>query len=196
MHNTTAAAQGAGTGSEKSAEDKPQAGTREGATPTTGDDQLGDAGKRALDAERQARKAAAREAADLRRQLDELRDAGRTDAEKQAAAIAAVQAELAQLRAERDRLAVSTATGVPADILRGPGEDLEAWARALADWKGAAPEQPAPERTEPAPPSWGAFNVTTPDKVTPTLPEQIDAAERAGDKGLVAALKASMLSGH
>lgn len=177
-------------------ETTPQTAT-EGATPATGGDTLGDAGKRALDAERQARKAAAKEAADLRKQLDDLRNAGKSDAEKQAAAIASIQDELAQMKAERaqmkaerDRLALSAATGVPADLLAGPGDDPEAWAKALTDWKNSA------AATEPAPPSWSSFNISTPDKKAPTLPEQIDAAEKAGDKGLVAALKASMLSGH
>ena len=159
----------------------------EGATPATGGDTLGDAGKRALDAERQARKAAAKEAA----------NAGKSDAEKQAAAIASIQDELAQMKAERaqmkaerDRLALSAATGVPADLLAGPGDDPEAWAKALTDWKNST------ATAEPAPPAWSSFSISTPDKKAPTLPEQIDAAEKAGDKGLVAALKASMLSGH
>ena len=178
------------------AETTPQTAT-EGATPTTGGDTLGDAGKRALDAERQARKAAAREAADLRKQLDDLRNAGKSDAEKQAAAIASIQDELsqmkaerAQMKAERDRLALSAATGVPVDLLAGPGDDPEAWAKALTDWKSSA------AAAEPAPPSWSSFSISTPDKKAPTLPEQIDAAEKAGDRGLVAALKASMLGGH
>lgn len=162
----------------------------EGATPATGGDTLGEAGKRALDAERQARKAAAKEAADLRKQVDDLRSAGKSDAERQAAAIASIQDELAQMKAERDRLALSAATGVPADLLAGPGDDPEAWAKALTDWKNSA------AAAEPAPPSWSSFNISTPDKKAPTLPEQIDAAEKAGDKGLVAALKASMLSGR
>lgn len=178
------------------AETTPQTAT-EGATPADGGDTLGEAGKRALDAERQARKAAAREAADLRKQLDDLRNAGKSDAEKQAAAIASIQDELsqmkaerAQMKAERDRLALSAATGVPADLLAGPGDDPEAWAKALTDWKNSA------ATAEPAPPSWSSFSISTPDKKAPTLPEQIDAAETAGDKGLVAALKASMLGGH
>lgn len=170
----------------------------EGATPTDGGDTLGEAGKRALDAERQARKAAAKEAADLRKQLNDLRNAGKSDAERQAAAIASIQDELAQMKteraqmkAERDRLALSAATGVPAGLLAGPGDDPEAWAKALTDWKNSAAAT-----AEPAPPAWSSFSISTPDKKAPTLPEQIDAAEKAGDKGLVAALKASMLGGH
>ena len=166
----------------------------EGTTPqAAGDEPLGEGGKRALDAERELHKQAAKEAALLRKQLEEARTASQADADEQAKQLSSVQEELAQLKAENARMAVSAATGVPADLLKGPGDDLEAWAKALNDWKGAAASAPA---SEPAPPSWGAFNVSTPDKKTPTLPEQIAAAEKTGDRALASALKASMLSGR
>lgn len=60
-------------------------------TPATGaDDGLGDAGKRALHAEREARTAAERERNELRARLEELENASKSDAEK---AIAAARKE-------------------------------------------------------------------------------------------------------
>lgn len=52
------------------------------ATPPPGDEPLGEPGKRALEAERAARKVAEQQAKDLQAQIDEIRKAQMTDAEK------------------------------------------------------------------------------------------------------------------
>ena len=109
-----------------------------GEAPATGDatDTLGDAGKKALAAERAARKEAEKRANDLAAQIKAAEDAGKTEAQKQAETLAALQADLAAMRAEKERAEVAAKTGVPVDILAGPGDDPAAWARAVVDVMG------------------------------------------------------------
>ena len=92
-----------------------------GGEPATGDpaDALGDAGKKALDAERTARRAAEKRAADLAAQIK--------DAEANAAALKKAQARIAAYE-HRDRVtawktAAAKASGVPVDALRGDTEE-------------------------------------------------------------------------
>lgn len=75
-------------------------GPQDGTPPT---DDLGDAGKKALDAERRARKTAEKTAAEVQAQLDAINDASKTDAERLTAKAAkdAEQATTATARADR-----------------------------------------------------------------------------------------------
>ena len=161
--------------------------------PATGDatDTLGDAGKKALASERAARKAAEKRAADLAAQIKAAEDAGKTEAQKQAETLASLQADLAAMRAEKERAEVAAKTGVPVDILAGPGDDPTAWAEQVKAWAAEqakpseAPAQPV-VRHHGNPPGAGAAS----------LDEQIAAAEAAGDRTLTASLKALKLGSH
>ena len=157
-----------------------------GGEPATGDaaDTLGDAGKKALAAERAARREAEKRANDLAAQIKAAEDAGKTEAQKQAETLAALQADLAAMRAEKERAEVAAATGVPVDILAGPGDDPAAWAAEQAK-PAEAPAQPV-VRHHGNPPGAGAAS----------LDEQIAAAEAAGDRTLTASLKALKLGSH
>jgi hypothetical protein len=161
-----------------------------GGEPATGDatDTLGDAGKKALAAERAARKEAEKRASDLAAQIKAAEDAGKTEAQKQADALAALQADLAAMRAEKERAEVAAKTGVPVDILAGPGDDPTMWAEQVKAWASEqakpaeAPAQPV-VRHHGNPSGAGAAS----------LDEQIAAAEAAGDRTLTASLKALKL---
>lgn len=164
-----------------------------GEAPATGDatDTLGDAGKRALAAERAARREAEKRANDLAAQIKAAEDAGKTEAQKQADALAALQADLAAMRAEKERAEVAAATGVPVDILAGPGDDPTTWAEQVKAWAAEqakpteAPAQPV-VRHHGNPSGAGAAS----------LDERIAAAEAAGDMTLTASLKALKLGSH
>lgn len=127
-------------------------------------------------------------------ELAQLKDAQKSDAQKQADKLAALQAEIDGYKA-RDQIAewakeVSAAEGVPVDLLRGSTRDeLEAHAKQLKPILAAAPgANPGP--LAPAVPGIG----NVPETRNIPLRDQIAAAEKAGDKALVATLKAMQLT--
>jgi hypothetical protein len=116
----------------------PAAGSTEGATPDTS---LADAGRAALDKERNARRDAERKASEYRRRIDELEDAGKPELERATAAAQRAQteaqthaqrvAELEKQLADRDaadlRRKVAAEVGLPAEMAdRLHGDDLRA----------------------------------------------------------------------
>lgn len=109
-----------------------------GGEPATGDpaDALGDAGKKALAAERTARKAAEKRAADLAAQI-KAAEANSTALKKAQERIAAYE--------HRDQVtawkkAASKASGVPAEALRGDTEEeITSHAEVLKGILGATP---------------------------------------------------------
>lgn len=106
----------------------------EGATP---DEQLGEAGLKALESERAARKAAEKERASIAARLKELEDRDKTDAERAAEELAETKRQLAEATAAALRSEVAAAKGVPASLLSGSTqEELEASADALIAYKG------------------------------------------------------------
>ncbi|MFB8368578.1 hypothetical protein ACFC25_04350 [Pseudarthrobacter sp. NPDC055928] len=78
---------------------------------------LGDAGQKAIKAERDARKAAERTAADLAAKLKNIEDASLSDLERAQSAAAEAAQELAALRIENVRNRVALTKGVPADLI-------------------------------------------------------------------------------
>jgi colicin import membrane protein len=78
---------------------------------------LGDAGQKAIKAERDARKAAERTAAELAAQLKSIEDANLSELERAKKAAEASATELAQLRVENTRTRVALEKGVPADLI-------------------------------------------------------------------------------
>lgn len=108
-------------GAENEAQD-----TQEGATPNDVAEGLGEGGKKALSAEREARKAAEKAAAELKAKLDEIEQANLSDLEKAQQAAKAAQDRLAEMEATSLRQKVAIEKGVPAkwvDRLRGDTEE-------------------------------------------------------------------------
>ncbi|WP_119697035.1 hypothetical protein [Microbacterium halotolerans] len=128
------------------------------------------------------------------RRLKEFEDAQKTEEQKTAERIAQLEKENTSYR-QREQVQkwageVSETTGVPANLLRGSTrEEIEAHAN---DLKGAlAASAPTPDPARPVPTV--GKTPATPGNVS--LPEQIAAAEAAGNTELVAALKAVQLGG-
>ena len=104
-----------------------------------GSEALGEKGVKALQAEREARKAAEKQAREAAAALQQIQDEGKSEAEKQADRIAAVEAQLAAVEAEKRLLAMSNETGIPPSVLAGPTQEgLEAYAKVLQEWRDSA----------------------------------------------------------
>lgn len=120
---------------------------------------LGDAGKKALDAERKRAAAAEREAKTLKARLDEIEAASLSELEKAQKAANDAAARLAEYEKTTLRQKVALIKGVPADLvdrLRGDTEDeIAADADALMALVNA-PTTPLPD------PSQGARGGATP----------------------------------
>lgn len=105
---------------------------------------LGEGGVKALNAEREARKAAEKSTADLTKQLKAFEDRDKTEAQKQQEELEAARAELAALTTAKTRAEVAESKAVPSSLLSGPAssseEDLAAFADALIAFRG----EPAP----------------------------------------------------
>lgn len=104
-------------------------------TPATGD--LGDAGKKALDAERRERRAAEKRAADLEARLKDLEDRDKSETAKAAERAEAAEKAAAAAEARALRLEIAAEKGLtPAQAKRLVGdtrEELEADASELLD---------------------------------------------------------------
>ncbi|TPG05581.1 hypothetical protein EAH85_12680 [Curtobacterium flaccumfaciens] len=97
---------------------------------------LGEAGKKAIAAERDARKAAEKTAADLKAQLDKIEQANLSDLEKAQKRAEAAEKALQTTQSESLRLKIAAKhglTGDAVDLLHGSDEaDLEARAARIA----------------------------------------------------------------
>lgn len=109
--------------------------TPEGAKP---EEQLGDAGKKALDAERAARKAAEDEQKKLAAKLKEIEDRDKTEAQKAADRLAEAEKKAEEVEARATRAEIAATTSVPVSILAGPksasAEDITAFAEEVQAW--------------------------------------------------------------
>ena len=112
---------------------------------------LGDAGKRALAAERDARKAAEKSAAELAAQLKAVEDAKLSDLERAQAAAKEAQDQLATITRQNLRNSVALTKGVPADLVDFLTGDTEQEIAAKADLLLArlqAPTTPRPDLSQ------------------------------------------------
>jgi hypothetical protein len=104
-------------------------------TPAADESALGDAGKKALDAERTARKAAEKAAADALAKVQEFEDRDKTEAEKLADRATTAEERATKAETELTKTLVALEKNVPADLrdfLTGSTrEELEAKADAL-----------------------------------------------------------------
>lgn len=102
------------------------------------DEQLGDSGKKALDAERASRKAAEDREKTLTAKLKELEDRDKSEADKAAERLAEAEKRATEVEARATRAEVSVATSIPVDILAGPrssnAEDVTAFATLVAEY--------------------------------------------------------------
>lgn len=115
------------------------------------EENLGDSGKKALDAERTARKAAEKSAAALKARLDEIEQANLTELEKAQKAAAEAQAALADVTRQNLVNRVALAKGVPADLaefLTGDTEDEVAAKADLLLSRLNAPTTPRPDPSQ------------------------------------------------
>lgn len=132
---------------------------------------------------------------DAAKRLAEIEDANKTELQKAIEARDAAQAAAAQAKAEAARYAVAQSTGVPAEVLTGPGEDLEAYAAALTAWRDDAVKAAQPQPPAPHAGLAGTGADRRPERPsTLTIDEQIAAAEKAGDRDTARTLKALKLS--
>lgn len=154
--------------------------------PEPKDEPLGEGGKKALDAERAARKVAEDKVAAYEKEKADAAKAALSDIDRANTEAAERAKEAADAKTELARYKVAAKHGIT------DADDLELLATAADD---ASMERlatrlaaVAPSGTPKPDPSGGARN-----EKTGTLAEQITAAEKAGDKSAVAVLKAQQL---
>ncbi len=95
----------------------------EGTSVTTGATELGDAGKKALDEERNARKTAEKQARDAQAELDKIRASSMSDQEK-AVAPAKAEGRDEALKTANERLVRAEVKAAAAGKLADPGDAL------------------------------------------------------------------------
>lgn len=128
--------------------------TADPAENTQGDPaDLGDAGKKALAAERDARKAAEKSAAEYAAKVKAFEDAQKSDAEKAAEALATAQKDAESARTEALRWRVAAKHGISDEdaetFLTGTDEDtITRQAERLAAIGSAAPAGPRADLTQ------------------------------------------------
>lgn len=112
---------------------------------------LGDAGKKAIQAEREARKLAEKSATELAAKLKAFEDANLSEIERTKKAAEESAAELAALKQENIRKSVALAKGVPAELIDfltgGTEEEVSAKADLLMS-KLNTPTTPKPDRSQ------------------------------------------------
>jgi hypothetical protein len=126
--------------------------TTQGATPNDVAE-LGDPGKKAIAAEREARRAAEKAAADLKAQLDEIRKSQMSDIEKAQATATEYQQAAEQARAEALRWRIAAKHGISDEdaetFLTGADEaTLTRQAERLSALNTATPATPKPDRSQ------------------------------------------------
>ena len=114
------------------------------------DDQLGEGGKKALDAERNARKAAEKAAADFKKRLDEIEAANLSDLEKAQKQAQEAQESAAKATADAARFRIAAKYGLndeDADLFL-TGTDAEVLERQAAALVARTPTGPKPDLSQ------------------------------------------------
>lgn len=189
---------------ENTEQQTPATGEQQPSTASGGD--LGDAGKRALDQEREARKAAEKSRKELEARLKELEplaakakqleDAKKSEAEKLTEKLTAAEKRAIEAETKALRMEVATAKGLtPAQAKRLVGStqaELEADADDLLSTFGGAPAGDG-KQTKGRRPVEQLRPGGMPNPPDPTVAEQIAAAEKAGKWDEASRLKAAQL---
>lgn len=134
---------------------------------------LGDGGKKALSAEREARKAAERTAAEYAAKLKEIEDANLSELERTKKAAEESAAELARLRSENVRNKVAIDKGVPADLIEFLTGDTEDAIAAKADVLMARLNTPGTPKPDPSQGAKGAGAALNGDPLLDTLKNKL-----------------------
>jgi hypothetical protein len=145
---------------------------------------LGDGGKRALEAERTARKAAQKAAQEAMAKVKAYEDRDKTELERLTEQAAEAKAEAEAARTEALRLRIATNAKLPQDLqefLTGTDEDtIRSQAeRLVAAMAPSDPERPAPDPSQGARPNSGPAQLTRADLVGKS-PEWIEEQLQAG----------------
>lgn len=145
---TTPAAPGPGSAAQTGGDDESSAGK------PSGEEQLGDNGKRALTSERSARRAAERQLKELQARLAQYEDAQKTELQKAQEAAKRYETELTTTRVANARLMAAVAHDLPPDLIEllgdGTEEEIDARAKLLAAKLAAAAPAPGAE-SKPSP---------------------------------------------
>jgi hypothetical protein len=135
-----------------SAESQDTAQQAEPQAPEQTPEELGDAGKKALTAEREARKQAERQLSEYAARLKEIEDANLSELEKAQREATEARETLATIQRENDRNRVALEKGVPSDLIEfitgDTAEDMAAKADLLISRLNASPSTPKPDRTQ------------------------------------------------
>ncbi|MDD7465494.1 MAG: hypothetical protein PUK59_04585 [Actinomycetaceae bacterium] len=163
-----------------------------GATPeAVSEERLGENGMKALEAERAAAKAAQKRVNELETLLKQRDDASKSETEKLNDRVAALESDIKAERSAKVRLEAAMKTGVPPELLDGPGDDPEAYAVKLAEWKSQqdAPTGDGTKKSESVP----SVKERPEHSGAMSIDDQIVIAAQAGDTALVRMLKAMKL---
>lgn len=162
------------------------------------DEPLGDGGKRALQAEREARRAAEKAAADAAARIKEYEDRDKSELEKLQEKAHAAEQRAAELERETLRHRVAAQYGIATEdaqeLLTGSDEDtLTRQAERISQLNASARQAVAPPvRSTPVEHMRSGAMPYPPE---PTLAERIAAAEQQGDHAAARRLKNQRLLG-
>ena len=135
--------------------------------------ELGDAGKKAIQAEREARKAAEKANAELAAKLKEFEDSKLSELERAQKEAAENAAELARLRTENVRSKVAIDKGVPADLIEFLTGDTEGDIAAKADLLMARLNTPGTPKPDPSQGAKGGATALNGDPLLDTLKNKL-----------------------
>ena len=132
--------------------EQPAESQAETQTPEQTPEELGEAGKKALTAEREARKQAERERAELASRLKEIEDANLSELEKAQREAAEARDALTSIQRESDRNRIALEKGVPSDLTEfitgETAEEMAAKADLLMARLNSTPSTPKPDATQ------------------------------------------------
>ena len=155
-------------------------------TPVPDETQLGDSGKRALDAERAARKAAERQVTELANKVKAFEQAQLSETERLTAQLQEAEATAEKATAEALRLRIANEVQLPPDLqefLTGTTEEeVRAKAAKLkaATAAQASPRAPAPDPSQGAKPAASGPSQLTRADLARMSPQEIDKAAQEG----------------
>lgn len=173
---------------ETAAEATPQsdASTTETTPTTTPDEPLGEPGKRALEAERQARKTAEKQASELAAKVKEFEQAQLNEAERLSAQLQEAKDAARRAESEALRLRIASEIQLPGDLLEFLTGDDEEEIRERADKLKAAtaaanaPRAPQPDPSQGAKPGGQGPSQLSRADLARMSPQEIEAARQEG----------------
>ena len=135
--------------------------------------ELGDGGKKAIQAEREARKAAEKANAELAARLKEFEDSKLSELERAKKEAEESAAELAKLRHENTRSKVALDKGIPADLVEFLTGDTEGDIAAKADLLLARLNTPGTPKPDPSQGAKGGATALNGDPLLDTLKNKL-----------------------